>query len=52
MFIRAAAAGLAAKAMTTPMAISSATTPSIHLSTVHHHTPIAERSERAKAWVA
>src|SRR5262249_19135665 len=33
-----------------PMAISSAATPSIQRSTVHHHMPSAERSERAKAW--
>ncbi len=49
-FIRAAAAGLAAKDISTPMKISSATTPSIQRSTVHHHTPSGERSERAKAW--
>ena len=49
MFIRAAAAGLAAKAMTTPMAMMIPTTPSIQRSTVHHQTPIGERSERGKA---
>ena len=49
MFIRAAAAGLAAKAITTPMAIRMPTTPSIQRSTVHHQTPRAERSDRGKA---
>ena len=41
---------LAAKAITTPMAISRPTIPSIQRSTVHHHMPMGERSERAKAW--
>ena len=52
MLLGAAAAGLEANDMATPTAISSATTPSIQRSTVHHHTPIGERSERAKAWWA
>ena len=38
--------------MTTPMAISRTTTPSIQRSTVHHQTPIGERSDRAKACAA
>ena len=50
MFILAAAAGLAEKDITTPMAIRTPTTPSIHRSTVHHQTPNADRSERGKAW--
>jgi prenyltransferase beta subunit len=47
--LRIAAAGLEAKDSATPIAISSAATPSIHRSTVHHHMPIGVRSERAKA---
>jgi len=49
-FMRAAAAGLAAKDSRTPMTISTATLPSSQRSMVHHHMPTAERSERAKAW--
>ncbi len=49
MFIRAAAAGLVAKAVSTPMPISAATMPSSQRSMVHHQTPSLERSDRAKA---
>ena len=51
-FIRAAAAGLAAKDIRTPRTSNTATAPRSHLSIVHHQTPIGDRSERAKAWCA
>jgi hypothetical protein len=49
-FIRAAAAGLAANDMATPMKIRIASTPSIQRSTVHHQMPMEVRSAREKAW--
>ena len=48
-FIRAAAAGLAAKDNRMPRPIRTATAPSSQRSVVHHQTPSGERSLRAKA---
>ena len=49
MCVRIAAAGLEPNDSITPSPMSTAVMPSISRSVVHHHTPTAERSVRAKA---